>query len=107
MPRSAAGRREGRLEAWCVGWARSRGIVASKLTDPAGIPDHVFWSPGGRPTVVEFKDASVDLTDPREGVHLNQWYHLVLLAALGYRTAIVTTREGFRRLIDGTIAENI
>ena len=92
MPRSAAGRREGRLEAWCVGWARSRGVIASKLTDPAGIPDHVFWTPGGRPTVVEFKDQG-------GAVSPLQWYHLVLLAALGYRTAIVTTREGFRRLM--------
>ena len=94
-------RRESSLEGWCCAWARARGMVVSKLKDPVGIPDHIFWSPGGAPWLIEFKDDSVDLADPREGVHLNQWYYLIALRAVGYHTAIVTRKEGFLRLMNG------
>ena len=94
-------RRESALERWCVAEARSRGIVVSKVTDPTGITDHCFWLPGGRPWLIEFKDSTVDLANPKEGVHLLQWYYLIVLAAEGYRTAVVTTRAGFMKLLNG------
>ena len=93
-------RRESTLERWCCAWARSHGMVVSKVTDPTGFPDHVFWMPGGAPWIMEFKDDAVDLLNPREGVHPNQWYYLIVMAAQGYRTAIVTRKEGFLRLMD-------
>jgi hypothetical protein len=62
--------------------------------------DHCFWAPGGTPWLVEFKDAAVYLADPNEGIHLLQWYYLVALRADGYRTAVVTTKEGFLRLMN-------
>jgi hypothetical protein len=64
--------------------------------------DHCFWSPGGAPWLIEFKDAEVDLTNPQEGIHLLQWYYLIVLRADGYRTAVVTTKEGFLRLMNDT-----
>ena len=48
-------RRESALEAWCVKWARARGVQVSKNTELVGIPDRTFWIPGGRPLVPEFK----------------------------------------------------
>ena len=92
-------RRESTVERWCVSWARAHGWVVSKLTDPTGITDHCFWRPGGVPVLIEFKDVAVDLTDLREGVHLLQWYYLIALRCDGYRTAVVTTKEGFLRLM--------
>jgi hypothetical protein len=94
-------RREAALESWCVAWARARGIVTSRLKDPVGIPDHCFWPPGGVPWLVEFKDPQADLLDPHEGIHDNQWWYLIVLRAAGYRTAVVTTKEGFLRLMNG------
>jgi len=93
--RRAAGRRESTLERWCASWARTHGMVVSKVTDPTGIADHIFWTPDGAPWLVEFKDASVDLNDPKAGVHPLQWYYLITMRHDGYRTAVVTTKEGF------------
>ena len=93
MRRSAAGRRESALERWCVNWARAHHVTTSKLTDPTGIPDHVFWALGGVPWIIEFK-APGELPSPL------QWYYLVALHADGYRTAVVTTKEGFLRLMN-------
>ena len=81
-------------------------MVVSKIVDPTGVMDHCFWFPGGAPWLIEFKDTTVDLTNPKEGIHLLQWYYLIVLAAEGYRTAVVTTREGFLRLMDGKTEEN-
>ena len=94
-------RRESALESWCVAWAKAHGIITSKLKDPVGIPDHVFWVDGGSPWVVEFKDPQADLLNPREGIHDNQWYYLIVLRSMGYKTAVVTMHEGFLRLMNG------
>jgi hypothetical protein len=97
--RRAKGRRESALEHWCKSWARLRGIIVSKQRDPTGIPDNVFWVPGGRPWVVEFKDQQDVDPSPL------QWYHLILLRHYGYRTALVTTRTGFVILMQGDCNE--
>jgi hypothetical protein len=98
--RRSSGRHESSLEQWAVAWARARGIVVSKQTDPTGIMDHCFWVPGGQPWLIEFKDAGVNLLNDSEGIHLLQWYYLIAMRADGYRTAVVTTKEGFLRLMD-------
>ena len=99
-------RREAALESWCVAWARAHGVITSKLKDPVGIADHVFWMPGGAPWLVEFKDPQTDLLDPHEGVHDNQWYYLIVLRVMGYRTAVVTTKEGFLRLMNDGVEQS-
>ena len=71
-------RREASLERWCVRWARARGVVVSKLTDPTGIPDHVFWMPGGRPVLIEFKAVGLEPTQLQE-------YYLTEFVGNGYR----------------------
>lgn len=94
------GRRESTLERWAVSWARARGIIVSKQNDPTGIMDHCFLVPGGAPWLIEFKDPTVDLASPDKGIHLLQWYYLIVLKADGYHTAVVTTKEGFLRLMN-------
>ncbi len=53
--RRSKARRESALESRAVKWARARGVVVGKLTECAGIPDRIFFIPGGRPLVAEFK----------------------------------------------------
>lgn len=86
----AKGRRESRLEARCVKFARASGVVVAKMTECVGVPDRVFFTPGG-PLVVEFK-AKDEV--PEE---LQNWY-LRTLRAAGYRTAACDTWEEFQEL---------
>jgi hypothetical protein len=81
-------RREAALERWCVRWARARGVVVSKLTDPTGIPDRVFWVPGGRPILIEFKAPSCAPTEL-------QMYYLKKFTLNGYRAVGIWTKEQF------------
>ena len=81
------------LEAWCCRQARTKGIVVSKLTDPTGIPDRCFWCMNGSPLIVEFKVPGGEATQL-------QLYYLSKLKKAGYRTAIVTTKEGFMELLN-------
>lgn len=85
-------RRESVVERWCVRWARARGWVVSKLTDPTGIPDHVFWAPGGRPLIVEFKDPNGRTSKGREAL---QAYYRRLLGKHQYLVFVFTTKEEF------------
>lgn len=85
-------RRESALERWAVARARNRGWTVSKVTDPTGFPDHVFWVPGGRPLIVEFKDVK-GKTDP--GREELQMYYRRKLKRDGYRTAVVSAKDGW------------
>ncbi len=73
-------------------WARTRGIVVAKLTQVDGIPDRIFFVPGGSPVIVEFKAPSVHgralqaLTQP--------WYAATLIAA-GYVVQQCDSRAQF------------
>jgi hypothetical protein len=89
-------KRESSLERWACRWARSRKIVVSKLTDPTGIVDHVFWLPGGAPLLVEFKRPR-GKTEP--GRARLQAYYRRKLARQGYKTAKVDTKEQFLELV--------
>lgn len=85
-------RRESALESWCRSWVRVRGIVVSKLTDPTGIQDSVFWIPGGRPVIVEFKDPLGKTAKGREEL---QTEYQKIFKKHGYVTAKITTRKDF------------
>jgi len=71
---------------------RSKGWVVSKLTDPTGIMDHVFWVPGGKPWLVEFKDPKGHTALGRAKL---QAYYREKLSADGYATSVITTRQEF------------
>lgn len=81
-------RKESALEQWCVKWARSRQIVVAKLTEVSGIPDRVFFIPGGKPLIVEFKKRA-EKPDP-----LQDWY-LKRLLDDGYHVGWCEARDGF------------
>ena len=81
-------RREASLERWCVRWAKARGMVVSKLTDPTGIMDHVFWVPGGRPVLVEFKAEGLKST-------ALQGYYLTEFVGNGYTAMACDNKELF------------
>ena len=89
----AKGRRESALESWCVKWARARGVVVAKLTECAGIPDRVFFVPGGRPLIVEFKAVGLK---PEE---LQSWY-LRMLFNNCYIAVHIDSKEAFMKLMN-------
>jgi hypothetical protein len=85
-------RRESALEAKAVKYARSLGIVVAKLTQLDGVPDRVFFVPGGKPLIVEFK-----AKDEEPGT-LQTWY-LEKLTEDGYRVFCCDTWEKFLLLM--------
>jgi hypothetical protein len=87
------GRRESPLEATAVKWARARNIVVAKLTEVVGIPDRIFFVPGGRPVVIEFKAA-------KKKPAALQAYYLETLKAAGYYAAYCDTKEKFLALME-------
>lgn len=63
----------------CALILKELGIIGAKLTVPGdtGYPDRIFWLPGGRPLLIEFKQ-------PGEAPEPKQEYHIRRLRALGY-----------------------
>jgi hypothetical protein len=97
MPRRRAyGRRESKVERLACSMARAWLLVVSKLRDPTGIMDHVFWVPGGRPLLVEFKDPEGKTAKGRAKL---QAFYRKTLSEQGYRTAVITTLEEFSALM--------
>jgi hypothetical protein len=86
-------RREAALEAWCVKWARSREIVVAKLKELDGVPDRVFFIPGGSPVIIEFKALKKKL----EAVQ--SWY-MKKLQKDGYRIYRCDTKQVFLELME-------
>jgi len=60
----------------------------AKLTECAGVPDRIFFVPGGRALIIEFKHRG---EVPEE---LQEWY-LTKLLADGYTVGWCDSREGF------------
>ena len=85
-------RRESALERWAARWARGRGVLTSKLTDPTGVPDRVFWAEGGRPWLIEFKD-------PGGAVSGLQEYYVAWFHDRGYRVAVIESKAHFLELM--------
>jgi len=52
------------IEAKVVRWARAKGIMVTKLQGIGNksMPDRIFWIPGGRPVLIEFKRPGGKLT---------------------------------------------
>lgn len=90
------GRRESVLESWAIKWARVRGIIVAKLTQVDGIPDRIFFVPGGSPIIVEFKRIGKLGKELQE--HTQPWYLSALIAA-GYRTYTCDTNEQFLEIM--------
>jgi len=86
-------RRESALESWAVKYARSRDVTVAKLTQLDGVPDRIFFVPGGKPLIVEFKARG---EKPGE---LQSWY-LQKLKEDGYRVAWCDTKEKFLELME-------
>jgi hypothetical protein len=76
-------RRESALEARCVKWARAKGIQVGKLSECIGLPDRIFFVPGGKPLILEFKDPRGDKDDPA------QRWHVEKLKAQGYSAGFI------------------
>ena len=85
-------RRESVLEQWAVKWARVRGIVVAKLTGLDGVPDRIFFPPGGSPVIGEFKREGK--TGKALQAATQPWY-LARLRADGYEAHRWDTREAF------------
>jgi hypothetical protein len=93
-------RRESPTEAWCVAWARFRGIVVAKMTGCNGIPDRIFFLPGGAPIIGEFKAKG------RKGKGLQggtQPWYLAKLIEDGYETYCWDTKEAFLEVMKGRL----
>ena len=94
-------KKESELERWAARWARARRITVSKLTDPTGILDHVFWLTGGRPLLVEFKDPNGTTAPGREKL---QQYYRRKLSKQGYSVAKVDTKEQFLEAVNESLS---
>ena len=95
IPRVKA-RKESALESWCVKWARCRQIPVAKLMECAGMPDRIFFTPGGRPLVPEFKRP-----DGKGERRPAQVWYVARLKELGYAAEFVDSKEGFMELMRG------
>jgi hypothetical protein len=85
-------RRESALEAKCVKWARDRGVQVSKLTECVGIPDRIFFVPGGKPLIPEFKDPG-----GKGAPSPAQVWHVAKLKEHGYAAWFCANFEEFLR----------
>ncbi len=89
-------RLESSLESWACAWARFRGIVVAKLTQCNGIPDRIFFVPGGTPIIIEFKRLG------KRGKKLQEatqpWY-VEELKRNGYWAYFCETKEQFREIM--------
>ena len=90
--------RESKVQAWCVQWARARGVLVTKLDTRAnaGVPDYVFWLPGGRPLVVEFKAEGGDFRPGQQEM-------LDSLITAGYTAVVVVTEKEFLQAVEGVL----
>ncbi len=86
-------RRESALERWAVQWARSHEIVVCKLDNPVGIPDRVFFLPGGCPVLIEFKDTAGNLSDVQK-------FYQNKFDKMHYIVGIVRSKEEFLKLVN-------
>lgn len=85
------------IETDCVNIAASQGVPSVKLEKvKRSYPDRLFFVPGGRPLVVEFKI-------PGEAPRPQQTERIEMLRALGYRVVVVVSVGEFRRLLGGCV----
>ena len=92
-------RRESALEARCVKYARAFGVVVAKMTECVGIPDRIFFVPGGRPLIVEFKARGLRTKE------VQSWYLKTMIEA-DYEAHHCDTWEKFMALWERMRIEN-
>jgi hypothetical protein len=87
-------RLESALESWAVQWARTKAVPTAKLTNCTGIPDRIFFVPGGKPLLVEFKRNKKSRYQPLQEPYLEK------LIADGYSAHSVADKEEFLALFN-------
>jgi hypothetical protein len=87
-------RREKVLERKCVKWARDHGVQVGKLSECVGLPDRIFFVPGGRPVIPEFKDPG----GQGERSPAQVW-HVAKLKEQGYTCTFLDSEETFLKLM--------
>lgn len=86
---------EGYIQGKVVSWARhDLGVLACKLATRAqrSFPDFIFFIPGGRPLLIEFKATGAKATQAQADIHEQ-------LRAKGYDVETHDTIEGAKRAI--------
>lgn len=65
-------------------WAEAHGILTTKMNGEghSGMPDRVFWLPGGRPVIIEFKRPGAKASKLQE-------YYIGTLARNGYQVGVI------------------
>ena len=79
------------------------GIVGSKLVTPGdtGYPDRIFWIPGGRPLLIEFKRPDEEAKPKQEHIHDQ-------LRKLGYQVEVHDNAiRAFQAVIDAVAATRL
>lgn len=86
---------EKKIEASVCIYAKSRGVMVTKFTSPGyrGMPDRIFWVPGGKPLLVEFKRLGGSLS-------ALQGYVKLKLESLGYEVKIIDNVQAGKSAID-------
>lgn len=72
----------------CLWISQELGVINSKFntTSDTGYPDRIFWVPGGKPVLIEFKR-------PGGKVSPKQKYQIDRLRKLGYRVEVCTNAK--------------
>lgn len=74
---------ESTIERKVVAWAKKQGIFTTKLASPGNrsLPDRIFWLPGGKPLLIEFKRPAGKVTVLQAAMHdtLRRLGYLVLV----------------------------
>jgi len=94
--RTSKARKESALEAWCVSYARARGVQVGKLSECVGLPDRIFFTPRkkGGPLVPEFKRP-----DGKGEASPAQEWHVKKLKEMGYSADFIASRKEFLELL--------
>ena len=81
-------RLEKQIEEAVCAFAREQGVLVRKYTSPScqGVPDRIFWVPGGKPLVIEFKR-------PKGIMSPIQHREIVAMRKLGYRVLVIDNVE--------------
>lgn len=87
---------ESQIENAVIAWARARGIFVSKLQGMGNrsLPDRIFWIPGGKPLLIEFKRPGGKPT-------VLQAETILRLKNLGYEVHVIDSVEEAKRVILG------
>jgi len=90
---------EADVEGWCVDYANDLGWMNIKLDKISRAwPDQLFFGPGGRKLLVEFKRPGEDARPQQAKRHRE-------LGALGHQVEVVKTRNHFCELVSQALVQ--